>query len=164
MTRTVIVTAVVFAALAAAALAANAALTGGPPCTPKATRIGGQPVATMCGPATATVRAGGRTYTFHNGFCEQSKATGDELKLDMGTFAPTFKGNQGKPELNLLASPKIGGTVGAHYGGKLIANNLVDIAGRFPTQGTFNSKISGSRPGETFSGSWNCHGVVWQAP
>lgn len=163
MTRTVITMTVALAALAAAALTANAASTSAPPCTPKTGKLNGQPIVYECGPATATLHAGGKTFSFHDGFCQASKSSGLALEINLGTLAPMTKGNAGKPYFDLTGA-KIGGTVSAHYGGKLIANNLVSISGRFPTQGTFKSKFSGAGPGQTFSGSWNCHGAVWQAP
>jgi len=52
----------------------------------------------------------------------------------------------------------------ASYGGKTIANGPVAISGRHPGQGTFKSTFSGSGCGAAFSGSWNCHGVIWQTP
>ena len=78
MHRTRIATAVLLAAATACtvALTANASKSNTPPCTPKITTIGGHKAAVNCGPATATLRIGGKTYTFRDGFCEQSKSTG----------------------------------------------------------------------------------------
>lgn len=149
---------------AVGALSAHAAAkTGRPPCVPKLQKVGGRPVVYECGPATATLHVAGRTYTYRNGLCQQSKTTGLSLQLDLGILAATAKGNGGKAYLSLTIA-KIGGTVSGYYGGRRVANNLVDISGRFPKQGSFKSKYVGTGFGQAFSGSWNCHGVVWQAP
>jgi hypothetical protein len=159
----VIVIAAVCCLVAAVSASADAAPRGGPPCVPKLQKLNGQPVVYECGPATATLHAGGRTYTFRNGLCQQSKTAGLALELDAGILAATAKGNAGKPYLSLNVA-KAGGTVSADYGGKMVANNLVDITGHFPDQGTFKAKYVGAGVGQSFNGSWNCHGAPWQAP
>ena len=136
---------------------------GAPPCVPKLQKVHGQPVVYECGSATATLRAGGHSYTFRNGLCQQSKAAGLALQLDLGILAATVKGNAGKPYLSIAIDKAGGGTVNAYQGGKLIANNLVSFAGHFPIQGTFKAN-GGGGAGANFSGSWNCHGTPWQAP
>ena len=159
---------VVFAAIcclaAVACLSAYAAIsTSAPPCLPKMKNAKTKPVVYECGPATATLRAGGKTYTYRNGFCQQSKSAGLGLELDLGVLATFAKGNGGNAYLSITVA-KVGGTVSAYHDGKQIANNLVVITGRFPTQGMFKSKYAGAGFGQTFSGSWNCHGTVWQGP
>ncbi len=166
MSRTVIVTTALLAAVAAgfAALTASAAPAGSaPPCIPKLIKVKGQPIVYECGPATGTLHVEGKTYTYRNGLCQRSKTAGLALELDLGTLAATANGNAGKPYLSINIA-KIGGTVSGYYGGKQVANNLVSVTGHFPGQGTFKSKYSGAGFGTTFSGSWNCHGVVWQTP
>ncbi len=162
---TTLVTLVAAIGAGVVALTANAASNGGgaPPCVPKLGKLNGRPIVYECGPATATLRTGGKTYSYRNGFCQQSKTAGLELQLDLGTLAATTNGNARNPYLSITAA-KVGGTVSAYHDGKRIANNLVTLSGHFPTQGTFKSKYSGAGFGQTFSGSWNCHGVVWQAP
>ena len=85
------------AAMAAAATPMRAA--AAPPCEPKITEIQGHQAAVNCGPATATLHISGKTYTFHNGFCQQSKAAGDALQLTLGTTVLGVEDNAGKPPL-----------------------------------------------------------------
>ena len=175
MRRVLLLTTITVCIATVAAAAAQAATTaparadasrGAPPCTPTITKIKGHPAAVNCGPATATVRIGGKTYTFRNGFCQQSTSAGMVLQLDLGTTAPTAKGNAGLPHFNIdVIKHLLSATVDATYGGKsLIASGLVTVRGKVPTLGTFKSKFSGPGFGASFTGSWNCHGVVWKAP
>ena len=76
-------TAAIAAAMAAASTPMRAATA--PPCTPKIVKIGGHQAAVNCGPATATLHIGGKTYTFRNGLCQQRNAAA--LQLDLGTTA-----------------------------------------------------------------------------
>lgn len=150
---------------AAAATAASDASRGGPPCKPKVTKIQGHPAAVNCGPATATLHLGGKTYTFRNGLCEQSKSAGSKLSLDLGTTVIGVDGNAGHPHFSIdVVKNTPSGSVGADYGGKtLIDDALVTVAGKVPAAGTFKSKFSGPGFGPAFTGSWNCHGVVWRS-
>jgi hypothetical protein len=171
-------TALPIAVLAAAALVAAgagnarglAAPTGSsanrnaPPCTPKITKIQGHQAAVNCGPATATLRISGKTYSFRNGFCEQSKSQSAALVLDLGTTVVGVKGNAGKPDFSMLIAHvhALASVFGANYGGKDLFPNgqtLINVKGNIPAKGTFTSKVTF---GAKFSGSWNCHGVVWQ--
>jgi hypothetical protein len=165
---TVVVSAVVAtaAALAAATVPAGSdASRGGPPCTPKITKVQGHSAAVNCGPASATLHIGGKTYTFRNGLCEQSESTGAALSLDLGTTVMGVKGNAGQPHFNIDVVKNVpSGSVGADYGGKtLIDDALVTVGGKVAAGGTFRSKFSGPAFGPSFTGSWNCHGVVWQS-
>lgn len=38
---------------------------------------------------------------------------------------------------------------------------LIDVKGAVPSRGAFTQRIA---TGAKFTGSWNCHGVVWQGP
>lgn len=136
---------------AVASLSARAAPAGAPPCTPKKATIGGKPVYYLCGPATATVRAGGKTYTFRNGYCEL-RATG-LVQLFLGTLAAPTKSNAGQPLFNLTANGS-GGTVSASYAGKQIVNDLMSFTGPV-SQGSFKTITA------KITGTWNCHGVVY---
>lgn len=62
----------------AARLSATACKPGG-----KDVVIGGKPASVFCGPATATVKLGGRTLTFHNGTCIWKSST---FTLELGTI------------------------------------------------------------------------------
>ena len=167
------VTIVIFAAVASASAALTAtaapagsgASLGAPPCTPKVTKIGGHQAAVNCGPATAVLHISGKTYTFHDGFCEQSKAAGDALGLNLGTTVVGVKGNAGKPDFSMLIAHvhSVASVFGADYGGKdlLGGDSLINVSGNIPSKGTFTSRVT---VGAKFTGSWNCHGVVWKGP
>ncbi|HST26597.1 MAG TPA: hypothetical protein VLJ76_11455, partial [Gaiellaceae bacterium] len=52
----------------------------------------------------------------------------------------------------------------ADYGGKDLlgsATPLINVKGSIPAKGTFTQRFA---VGAKFTGSWNCHGVVWKAP
>ena len=136
-----------------------------PPCTPKITKIQGHQAAVNCGPATATLHISGKTYTFRNGFCQQSKSAGSALSLDLGTTVLGVKGNAGKPDFSMLIAHvhTVASVFGADYGGKdlLDGQSLIKVKGNIPSKGTFTSRVI---IGPKFTGSWNCHGVVWQGP
>jgi hypothetical protein len=165
-TTIVIVIATTSAAVAAATAPANSdASRGGPPCKPTLIKVQAHPAAVNCGPATATLHIGGKTYTFRNGLCEQSKAAGAALSLDLGTTVIGARGNAGRPHFTIDVVKNVPtGSVGADYGGKtLIDDALATVSGKIPARGTFKSKFSGPAFGPSFTGSWNCHGVVWQS-
>ncbi|HLX19937.1 MAG TPA: hypothetical protein VKR23_07275 [Gaiellaceae bacterium] len=152
---------------AVGSLSAHAASAGGaPPCTPKITKIQGHQAAANCGPATATLTINGKTYTFRNGFCEQSKTAAAALLLNLGTVVVGVKGNAGRPYLSItIGQTRVAaGVSGADYGGKDLlgtATPLIDVKGSIPAKGTFTQRIA---TGTKFTGSWNCNGVVYQAP
>ncbi len=140
--------------------------TAAPPCAPKITKIQGHPAAVGCGPATATLHISGKTYTFRNGFCEQSKSQGAALQLNLGTTVTGVKGNAGKPDFSMLIAHvhTVASVFGADYGGKDLfpdGQTLINVSGNIPSKGTFTSRVTF---GAKFTGSWNCHGVVWKAP
>lgn len=141
---------------AAASTSAHVASTSSPPCTPKKATIKGKLVYYLCGPATATLRVGGKAYAFRNGYCEMHKST-KEMELFLGTLAPTLKGNAGKPIFNMTAD-HASGIVSASYAGKQLVNGFASLTGHVPNQGSFktiNTKITGT---------WNCHGVIYPVP
>jgi len=154
---------------AVASLSAHAASTSAPPCVPKITTIQGHRAAVNCGPATATLHISGKTYTFHNGFCQRSKAAGSALELNLGTTVVGVKGNAGKADFSMLISAHLhsafgsGSVFGADYGGRALlgGEGLIKVSGNIPANGTFTSTVAAHGK---FTGSWNCHGVVWQAP
>jgi hypothetical protein len=158
-------TAAVATAVALAAPATPMRAAGAPPCVPKIAKIQGHPAAINCGPATATLHISGKTYTFHNGFCEQRKAAGDALQLYLGTTVTGVKGNAGKPTFSMLIGHvhTVASVFRADYGGKdlLDGQSLINVRGNIPGKGIFTSRVTA---GAKFTGSWNCHGVVWHAP
>lgn len=160
-----ILIATVIAAVAAAAATPMRAATA-PPCTPKITKVQGHQAGVNCGPATAKLTVSGKTYTFRNGFCEQSKSAASALELNLGTIVTGVKGNAGKPFFSLTVGRNhfVAAVAGADYGGKDLlrgAAALINVRGIIPSKGSFTQRIA---VGAKFTGSWNCHGVVWQAP
>lgn len=164
VTITVLVAAVFAAAVGATTGSAGTAASA-PPCTPKISKIQGHQAAINCGPATATLHISGKTYTFRNGFCEQSKSAGSALELNLGTTVVGAKGNAGKSDFSLLIGPvrSTAAVFHADNGGREIlrGESLIDVRGAIPAKGTFTSKFT---IGAKFTGSWNCNGVVWQGP
>ena len=154
---------VVLVGLGLALAAGTSTAASSPPCTPKLTTIGGHRAAVNCGPATATLRVKGRTYSFRNGFCQQTKGSKD-LILSLGTTVLGVHGNAGKPDMQITLIAPTGGTLGngsvsgADYGGKeLVVDELIKTKGAI-AKGTFASTTASP----SFTGSWNCHGVIWK--
>jgi hypothetical protein len=149
-------------ALAALAGPGASASSAAAPCTPKTPTIKGNQAMALCGPATATVTIGGRTYSFQNGFCAEQIPNSDSFQLSLGTDVPTFGGpsnNAGQPffSMDIANGHTIASIASAYVGGrKLIANAPISLSGQVPTKGTFKSKGSGP----SFTGTWNCHGVL----
>lgn len=165
--RTRIASAVLLTAATACTVAvtADASKSNSPPCTPKITKIKGHQAGINCGPATATLTVGGKTHTFRRGFCEQSKAAATALQLILGTTVLGGKNNAGQPGFDLTIGKNRAASVGyAYYGGRDLLKDdldLINFSGSLPSHGRFTSLATA---GTKFSGSWNCHGVVWKAP
>jgi hypothetical protein len=145
------------------AQASSAVAAGAPPCAPKLTTIAGKHAVVSCGPAVVIVHIAGKSYTFRKGLCTQSKASGAELQLSVGTLVEGAKGNADKPYISLLiATHGIASAFEADYGGKqLFGDTLIKASGNIPSKGTF---VSTAGLGPHFTASWDCHGVVYQAP
>jgi hypothetical protein len=156
----------VLLALTAAVLTATAvagSTAGAPPCVPKVKKVKGHEEAISCGPATATLRIGGKSYTFRHGFCQQSLKQGAALLLDLGTVVVGAKGNAGQAYLSMTVGKvhTIASVSEADFGGKqLTGTALIVVAGKIPGAGTFKSRFGTP----SFTGSWNCHGVVYSSP
>jgi hypothetical protein len=143
--------------------ASSAGAAGAPPCVPKLTTIAGKHAFVSCGPAVVIVHIAGKSYTFTGGLCTQSKSAGAGLELAVGTLVEGAKGNAGKPYISfLIASHGVASAFEADYGGKqLFGDTLIKASGNIPSKGTF---VSTAGIGPSFTGSWDCHGVVYQAP
>lgn len=123
-------------------------------CAPKITKIKGHTAVVNCGPATATLRVSGKTYTFENGTC-RTQANGLPL-VQLGTSVVGAAKNGGYPEFQLEAVTKDDTTVSADSGsfhlsalqGKSSGSGMIAFSGH-----TGDNSIS-------FTGSVNCHGVV----
>jgi hypothetical protein len=157
--------------LATAVIASSVAMTGtavagsaAPPCTPKITKIGGKPAVVNCGPATATVKIGGRTYNFKDGFYERSPANKEALNLTLGTAVETAKPGSA-PYFDITVSTPVIAAVNADYGGKtIVLDSIVSVKGKIPSNGTFAQTILGGGGTPQFTGTWNCHGVIYTQP
>ena len=146
------------AGAAACAVSSVATAASAPPCAPKVTTTGGKHTVVNCGPAVVTVHLAGKTYTFKNGFCIQNKAVG-AMELAEGTLVQGAKGNGGKPFISLLVtkSGPLASVFQADWGGKqLFGDTLISHTGSFPSKGSFTSTA-----GIHFTGTWDCHGVVF---
>ena len=119
-----------------------------------------------CGPATATLKVGSKTYNFKNGYCHTDTKNHISLGLTLGVIEASAKaGNGGQPlfEMTALTADGISiSTVNADYAGKVLDSvGTVKLKGSIPSGGTFAS-TGFAKP--SFSGSWNCHGVVVSMP
>lgn len=166
--KLVVLAAVGLVGAGAATAAANPAAPGRaassalPPCIPKITTVNGHMQVAYCGPATATLKIGSKTYNFKNGFCGKDPKAKIALQITLGTIVESKSGvNGGQPlfEMTLLSTSVIAiETVNADYGGaKIISTGFVSAKGS--SSGTFAAK--GLSTPAHFTGSWNCHGVIW---
>lgn len=133
-------------------------------CVPKTTKTAGKTTVINCGPATATLKLKGKTYTFKGGSCTQSKSANGALELTLGTLVLNAKGNAGKPYFSMLLTKSGGKVWGSVFeadlkGKQIIGDTLVDAKG-FPAKGTFAETLTTGG----VSGSWNCHGAPFQTP
>ena len=164
MKRTTIALVLALACALAGAATVSARPADAPPCTPKVTKTGGKLTSINCGPATAQVTLKGKTYKFKSGFCQLSKSTG-ALELSLGTLVLNAKGNAGRPYVSILLRKVAGKLSGSLFeadlgGKKILGDTLIDANGSV-AKGTFTSEFSVNG---AFTGSWNCHGVVWNSP
>lgn len=151
--------------VAVAVLAATAATTAttagaaGAPCTPAPVTINHNAGLAFCGPATATLTIGGKTYSFRKGYCaELPHSTLFQLSLGADIAALTGPNNNGgKPGFSLdIAKNEKSATLGfAFVGGhELVKDAALSVAGSSLAAGTFKGKTG------ALKGSWNCHGVI----
>ena len=137
--------------LPAAAGASSPARAAG--CTPGVRSVDGAMARVFCGPAKATVRAGGRTIAFTGGLCERS---GGMYVLNMGTF---FAGGSKSPRPYfglLIAKPKPGSYKGqalSFRSGGVSRSSLADVTLKTLHSGTFSGKLIG---GGRVTGSFSC--------
>jgi hypothetical protein len=120
-----------------------------------------------CGPATATLRLGGKTYRFRHGRCNSDKAIGLELGVTLGTIDyGDLKTNGGRPlfQLQIDEQPTAIDAVNASWGGKrliLIDTVKTRSTGSRLLHGTFQSSKGAFDTGTRFSGSWDCGGKLY---
>jgi hypothetical protein len=134
----------------------------GPPCASRVTAIDGRRAIAYCGPATAEIQIAGRTYQFRDGLCDRSATMGG-LALNVGTLlVQGAAGNAGRSFVSLLIAkpPSESEAFEADAaGGQLFGDSVIAEGGTLLSQGTFTSVL-----GPAFSGSWNCHGVIYSGP
>jgi hypothetical protein len=113
-------------------------------CTPGPTTVGTSPARAFCGPAKATAKVGGRTFTFAHGSCLTAPGFG----INVGTL--TFDPAARAPYLGILLPLARAGT----YTGTQVTASLHVGARRVTLSTTGQSKVvlkPGLRSG-TFSG------------
>jgi hypothetical protein len=146
---------------ATSATQASLAATSRPPCIPKISAT----AVDYCGPATAAVKVGSKTYNFKGGYCSIDPKNKITIQLTIGVIARAGSSvNGGKPLFQLSEIEADGisvATVTADWSGKRLESvGTVALKGSIPSSGTFTAKGFSSH----FSGSWNCHGVVVTTP
>ena len=135
-------------------------------CIPKNIGVHGKTEIRYCGPATASLILGGKTYRFRDGRCSSDKAIGLTLGVTLGTIDyANLKTNGGRPlfQLQIDEQPIAIQTVNASWGGEpLIVIHTVktNYRGPRPLNGTFQSFKGAFGTGKRFSGSWDCHGEL----
>ena len=131
------------------------------PCAPRVGTIGGRRAIAYCGPATVVIQVGGRTYQFRHGLCDRSSTVG-AVALNLGTLVQGSRGNAGRSFVGLVIAktPSESEAFEAYAGGQqLFADSVIVEGGPLLAKGTFTSVL-----GSAFSGSWDCHGVIYSGP
>jgi hypothetical protein len=103
----------------------------------------------------------GRTYRFNNGLCDRSETVG-ALEVNAGTLVQGARGNAGRPFVSLVIakSPSESEAFEADSGGRQLFGDTVIVPdGTLLAGGSFTSLL-----GAPFSGSWDCHGVIYAGP
>jgi len=146
---------------AVAGVGAAAASTSNPPCTPRTSEIAGHRAIAYCGPATVVIQTGGRTYRFRRGLCDLS-TTMRGVEISIGTLVRGAAGNGGLPFVAIVIAhlPSSSESFEAFSGGQqLYGESVIAPTGAVYAKGSFVSVLGGS-----FSGSWDCHGVISRGP
>lgn len=147
-------TVLVFLVVVSAAAACTRANASRSTCTLTTKIVKGHNAAVFCGPATASLEIGGKSYRFRGGSCLWSGTT---LILSVGTQVngvPASADNEGLPYLDLTSATGLA-SVYAFSGRLNLGMSLVKVSAHGHTSGTF----SGRDPvGATarFSGSYRC--------
>ena len=140
------------AAIGVCSAVANATTTRSE-CALRSRTIKGHKAVVYCGPATASLHIGGKSYTFKNGTCIWSGG----LILTVGTQVngvPASANNEGAPLIQLSGS--IGtGTVYAYSGRFHLGMSIVKLTAHGHSSGTFKGRepLGATRP---FTGSYRC--------
>jgi hypothetical protein len=149
------------AAVAAGLATASATAASAPPCSPRHTTADRRAAIAYCGPATVVIDVGGRTFHFSGGLCDLSATMGG-LELNVGTLVSGAAGNAGKPFVSLvIAKPPSESEAfeADDAGSQLFGDSVIAENGTLISSGSFSGEF-----GASFSGSWNCHGVIYHGP
>ena len=116
--------------------------------------IKGHKAVIYCGPATASLHIGGKSYSFKRGSCLWQGGT---LALDVGTQVnglPASANNNGAPLFALTGAGEIG-TVYAFSGRFHLGGSIVKITAHGHSNGTFKGRepVGATR---SFTGSYRC--------
>jgi hypothetical protein len=134
-----------------------------PPCIPKEGPVSGHEAISYCGPATAAITIGKKTYSFKSGYCRKDTKNKIPLSLTLGAIVAVQSPlNDGKSlfEMTVLSIGKLMSThVNADSGGKVLDSiGTVALKGSFPSSGTFTST---GFTAPHFTGSWKCNGPLY---
>ena len=134
-----------------------------PPCIPKLGTASGHEVVSYCGPATATITIGRKTYSFKNGYCRKDTKNNIPLALTLGEIVGVRSPvNGGQPlfEMTVLIIGKLTlPHVNADGAGKVLDSiGTVALKGSFPSSRTFTSTGLAT---PHFTGSWKCNGPLY---
>ena len=134
-----------------------------PPCIPKVGIVSGHEVVSYCGPATAAITIGKKTYSFKDGYCRKDTKNSIPLSLTLGEIVGVHSPvNGGQPlfEMTALTIGKLMSThVNADSGGKVLDSiGTVALKGSYPSSGTFTSAGLAT---PHFTGSWKCNGLLY---
>jgi hypothetical protein len=122
-------------------------------CALGAKSIKGHRAVVFCGPATASLHIGGKSYSFKRGMCIWAGS----LILTLGTQVNGVRAsanNEGAPLLQLTGSNGTG-TVSASYGRLHLGMSIVKITARGRSYGTFKGRepLGATR---RFTGGYRC--------
>jgi hypothetical protein len=133
------------------------------PCVAKPVTVAGSIGTQFCGPASATVKVGGKSYSFRAGFCAHDLQNQLALELSLGTDVPVFgrgKPNHGRPlfELTLTTTAQQGSLLALDVDGRKL------VAGDTRVDASYNASaaLQGTFRGKGVSGAWNCHGGIYK--
>ncbi len=116
--------------------------------------VKGHKAAVYCGPATASLHIGGKSYSFKGGTCIWSGGT---LTLALGTQVngvPASANNEGAPLLQLTGA--IGASTVYAFSGRFhLGLSIIKITAHGHSSGTFKGRepLGATRP---FTGSYRC--------
>lgn len=122
-------------------------------CALSSKSIKGHKAVVFCGPATASLHIGGKSYSFKSGICIWAGS----LILTLGTQVngvPASANNEGVPLLQLTGSSGTG-TVYASSGRLHLGMSIVKVAAHGHSSGTFKGRepLGATR---SFTGSYRC--------